>query len=228
MVDLSFLSGGYAPEQLPSGTAADPTYLAFLRGMGMDQTTAWATAVQHVAALKAQYQTAAKRDPMQLQDELRQTNAGYSGGGNWWSGQRLQDVAETRTHDQERLADLKTAETTGIAGEQDQLRAQLEQLARQNVDQVGALRQRTDTQHNQDAYIQAVAQANTPKPAVAPALPLPGAAPAAAPAGAPTSAPPTPSGQHLPALQQLNPAQAAAFRIYTANLPQPAKAKRAA
>lgn len=227
MVDYSFVTGGYGDQPLPEGTAADPTYLAFLRGMGMDQQTAWSTAIKHVAALKAQYQTAVTRDPEQLHDELRTSNANYSGGGNWWAGQRLTDDAEVRTHDQERLADLHSGLATGIAGEQDTLRGTLEQLARQNVDQVGALRQRTDEQHNQDAYIRAVAQANTPKPA-APGVPTPATAPAAAPAA---SQVPTPSGQHAapgatPLAQQLaglNPAQAAAFRLYTSRMPVPAK-----
>lgn len=225
MVDFSFVTGGYGDQPLPEGTVADPTYLAFLRGMGMDQQSAWSTAIQHVAALKAQYKTAVSRDPAQLHDELRTSNANYSGGGNWWSGQRLTDDAEVRAHDQERLADLRSGLASGVAGEQDTLRAQIEQLARQNVDQIGALRQRGDEQHNQDAYIRAVAQANTPKAPGAPPVPTP-----AAPPAAPGSQVPTPSGQHAPgstSLQQqlagLNPAQAAAFRLYTSRMPAPAK-----
>lgn len=220
-------TGGYGDQPLPEGTVADPTYLAFLRGMGMDQTQAWSTAIQHVAALKTQYQTAVSRDPEQLHDELRQSNAQYSGGGNWWSGQRLTDDAEVRAHDQERLADLRSGLATGVSGEQDQLRSQIEQLARQNVDQIGALRQRSDEQHNQDAYIQAVARANTPRQPPAPAVPTPAAPGAPA---APGGQVPTPGGQHAPGttplaqqLAAMNPAQAAAFRLYTSRMPAPAK-----
>lgn len=209
-VDLSFLTGGYGDQPLPQGTAADPTYLAFLRGMGMDQATAWATAVQHVAAVKAQYQTAVSRDPQQLHDELRQTNQPYSDGGAWWSGGRLADVAETRTKDQQRLADLKTAETTGISSEQDQLRSTLEQLARNNVDQIGALQQRSDTQNSQDQYIRALAAASNPQPAAA--TPLPGSAPVG------TGADPNNVAAKLAGM---TPAQQALFRGWVAGQPKP-------
>lgn len=201
-VDLSWLNQG-VDQPLPAGVTADPTYLAFLRGVGMDQSTAWATAIQHISSVQAAYQTAVERDPQILKDAIRGVNGTYSANGNFFSGGRLEDVAQKRVEDEQRRADQAGAQAQGISDAQLQLRQNLSTLARQNVDQIGALQGRHDERAAQDRYIGAVRQQ-----ALARAGGGSGFDPY--PPGA-TSAPP--AAPALPSfLAGMSPAEAAAFR----------------
>lgn len=147
---------------LPEGLTADPTYLAFLRGMGMDQRTALTTAAEHQAQAKAAYATGVQRDPAVLEAAQRVTDRGYEQGGTFFSGQRLRDEAQNVTTDQQRLQDLATNRATALGGIQTDLQTQLSQLARNQADEIANLQGRRDAQTNQDKYIQAVGAANTP------------------------------------------------------------------
>lgn len=215
-LDLSFLNGG-ADQALPDGLVADPTYLAFLRGMGMDRTTAWTTAIQHIAATKAAYKTAVTRDPQILKEDQRQTDVGYSGHNNWFSGGRLADEAQNQVEDQQRLQDYSTTQATALSGIHGDLQNQLSQLARSNADQIGELQARRDAQLNQDKYIKAVGVANAP---VAPAPdPLAAALTKLLGTGQATGAAPEANTDPRGRLGSLNPAQASAFQKWTAPRP---------
>lgn len=160
-VDLSFLNGG-ADHGLPEGTPADPTYLAFLRGMGYDREQAWATAVQHVAEVKSAYRTAVSREPAQLQHALGAVDQQFGADNNYFSGARLANEADAQVQHEQRLGDLATTQAQALSGIHGDLQGQLSALARNNVDQIGALQGRRDEQVNQDRYIKAVAAANAP------------------------------------------------------------------
>lgn len=146
----------FQPEGLPAGLPTDPTYAAFLRGAGMDARTAEATALSHIAAIRAQYRTNVQRDPAVLQQDLENTDNGYLSNGDFFSGHRLVDENKNQVADQQRRQDFSTAEATGISGERTGLQQHLSDLARQNADQIGQLQQRHNDLVNNDRYIQAV------------------------------------------------------------------------
>lgn len=206
VLDVGFLTHSPVDQPLPEGLQADPTYLAFLRGAGMDQTTAWTTALQHLAAVKANYATQVQRDPEQLRQANEGTDQAYLNNGGWANGNRLQELARNRVTDQQRLQDLATGEATGISDTHTQLQQQLSQLGRNNVDQIGALQGRQDQQNNQDKYIAAVGAANQ--------QPVGAAIHPAVAAGAD--------------LAQMTPGQQGAFRTYVTSLAQQRAAKNAA
>lgn len=217
---LSYLAGSPLQQPLPEGLQADPTYLAFLRGAGMDETSAWTTAIQHVAAIKANYQTQVQRDPEMLRSANEDTNQDYLNNGGFANGRRLEDLARNRVTDQQRLQDLSTQQATGISDAQTQLRQQLSELGRNNVDQQGALQGRQDATNNQDRYIAAVRDANQP---AQPAVPTP-AVPAGAP-GAPAAHPAIAAGAQLAAMA---PGAQSAFRQFVTGLAQQRTAKAGA
>lgn len=206
---LQFLADSPLEQPLPEGLQADPTYLAFLRGAGMDQTTAWTTAIQHVAAIKANYQTQVQRDPELLRSANESTDQSYRDNGGWANGNRLTELARNRVTDQQRLQDLATGQATGISDAQTQLRQQVSGLGRENVDQMGALQGRQDATNNEDKYIAAVSAANHPATAAigVPALPQPAQAPGA------------PDAQTVGAqLAAMSPGQQGAFRQWVNTL----------
>lgn len=206
-------------QPLPEGLQADPTYLAFLRGAGMDQTTAWTTALQHLAAVKANYATQVQRDPEVLRQANEDTDQSYLNNGGWANGHRLQELARNRVTDQQRLQDLATQEATGISDTHTQLQQQLSDLGRNNVDQIGALQGRQDETNNQDKYIAAVA-ASQQQPGSA-AVPTPGAPTPAAPAPHPA----IDAGQQLAAM---TPGAQKSFRQFVTGLAQQRASKNAA
>jgi hypothetical protein len=146
----------FQPEPLPNGLPMDPTYASFLRGAGMDARTAEATALSHIAAIRAQYRTNIQRDPAVLKQDLENTDNGYLSNGDFFSGHRLVDENKNQVADLQRRQDYSTAEGTGISGERTALQQHLSDLARQNADQIGQLQGRHNDLINNDRYIQAV------------------------------------------------------------------------
>lgn len=146
-------------QPLPAGMHADSTYAAFLRGMGMDYTTAFNTAVQSIAQTRAQYATAIQRDPNVYAHERKDVNDSMADRGVYLSGERLTKLNDARVNDVNRRNDFATAQAQGIAGAEDALRQQVSALARNRVDQQGALQARHDQVNSQESYINAVRQA---------------------------------------------------------------------
>ncbi len=146
----------FQPEGLPGGLPTDPTYAAFLRGAGMDARTAEATALTHIAAIRAQYHTNVQRDPATLHQDLENTDNNYLSNGDFFSGHRLVDENKNYITDANRLQDYSTGEATGISGERTGLQQHLSDLSRQNADQIAQLQQRHNDLLNNDRYIQAV------------------------------------------------------------------------
>lgn len=141
---------------LPGGLPADPTYLAFLRGIGFTYGEAFQQAQQNIAAAKAQYSTAVQRLPAQLEQGEKAVNDQMLDRGTFDSGERLQKLALEKTADQNRRVDLASQQAQGIAGAQQSLQQKISELARAQADAVGGLQGRRQDQTNQDRYIQAV------------------------------------------------------------------------
>ena len=155
--DLALHYHNPATDQLPPGLQADSTYLAFLRGLGVDYTTAQAAALQNIAAARAAYAGNVETEPLRRQQEIRGVNDALGDRGLWFSGERLTKVAEQRTASQERLAQYAAAQADAIRAARQGLASTIAQENMQRAEQVGGLQQRTDQRHNTDAYNRALA-----------------------------------------------------------------------
>lgn len=145
---------------LPQGLAADPVYLAFLRGAGYSFNNAAQAALANIAAARATYNTQQARLPEQLRQANEATNTNALDRGVFSSGERLQRVNRNVVANQNAHQDLVDARAAAISNAQQTLHSAIADLARQRADAVGALQERIRQQQNQDKVIAATRDAN--------------------------------------------------------------------
>ncbi len=157
----SIAANNPANTPLQAGLHADPTYLAFLRGIGYSYDQATRTAFEQMESARAAYHTQASRLPEQLRAAQEQTDAGAMDRGVFASGERLQRENRNVVTNQQQGQDLLSARATAMSGAQQTLQGAIAELQRQRADAEGDLQNRIQQRADQDRYIKAVGGANS-------------------------------------------------------------------
>lgn len=130
-------------QQLP-GTlpAADSTYLAFLRGVGLQQSEAISAMQRNLSAIQQRFSLARSDVERQGVEAREDIDRAHLARGAYRSGTRLEDVARQRAVESRSLARLRAEESSAIAGQQTDLERRLADLARQRAEQDAELVER--------------------------------------------------------------------------------------
>lgn len=120
----------------------DPTYLAYLRGLGLQESQAYSGFAQNQANLNAEYRTGI--GDLGRSHEVRAENVGdnFHARGLWRSGEHAIGAARELGDYAAKQAALRSAHARTLAGYQSQLRDSVATLAQQRAEQELALQGR--------------------------------------------------------------------------------------
>lgn len=145
-----------AATPLSDGLHTDPTYAAFLRGIGYSYSDSVQKAMQQMTAARTTYDTQVSRLPEQLHQAQEATDTGLMDRGVYNSGERLVRENRNVVADQQTRQDLATQKASALSAAQGGLQSAIADLARQRADAEGDLQNRQEQRVNQDKYIAAV------------------------------------------------------------------------
>lgn len=143
---LASMANSPLNDPLPAGTTPDTAYLAFMRGLGFNQSEAYTNAASAIQRLQRDLQLQTGSLAQQGEEQRQGVTNGYLSRNDFRSGIRLEDLAKQRAAQQTSLNSLTNANAEQLGGVRTGLQQSLAQLAQQKADQTLALQQRNEQQ----------------------------------------------------------------------------------